>query len=515
MIPRKLVIKTVVATAMGSVSLFAQLTDSTPVIETNGSAMTKSEFEHLAAAEANYMKALSVPSAKRALGSDFGKAFALEVEARRMKIEQSDQFRIGGPKATYVLVICSLLCAIRYADWQVMAVVLQPMKLELDLSDAQVGLVGSSFFLGIILFTLPVAHLVDIWSRKKTIGIMAISWSAFTLATGFAGGLAALLFARFGVGAGEAGVAPGGTALVSASYPEEKRAQKLGIFNMFITVGIIIGVTGGGYLSAHHGGWRTPFYVFAIPGVILGVLAFFMQDYRLKSADGSDFVHDSLASSIKQLWKIHTLRGTYLGLGMYAVLQISVLTWFPALLMRAYGIREDLAGAVMGAVTVIGLAGPILGGLIADRWQKKNPNGRIRLAAVSISAAAAFQLMLLLAALDVTNKPLMVFCAIMLPFYSVFAGMALPAIAATTQDVVPVKLRGLSWGAAMLALYLLGGAWGPLLVGAISDRSGGGYQGLSLGLAVAALFGFVASGIWLRTARHVGEDIRKARAANG
>lgn len=428
-----------------------------------------------------------------------------------MKIQESDQFKIGGPRATYVLTVCSLLYAVRYADWQVMSVVLQPMKMDLGLTDVQVGLVSSAFFVGIILCTLPAAHMVDVWSRKKTIGLMAIVWSIFTLATGFVGGLASLLFARLGVGAGEAGFAPGGTALVSASYPEEKRSQKLGIFNMFITVGVIVGVMGGGYLSANFGGWRTPFYVFAIPGVILGILAFFMQDYRLKKADGSDFVHDSLLSNLKQLWKIPTLRWLYVGLGMYAILQISVGTWFPSLLMRAYDIKEDKAGLIMGVVTIIGLGGPILGGILADRWQKKRPGGRMRLAAVSISIASVFLLLVVLAAFDTSNKNLMIFCALMMPLHSIFVGMALPAVAATTQDVVPAKLKGLSWGAATLALYLLGGVWGPLLVGAISDAFGGGYKGLALGIALAGLFGFVASWMWFMTERHVESDMRKAK----
>ena len=109
MIPRKLII----ATAMGSVSLFAQLTDSTPVIETNGSSMTKSEFEQLAAAEANYIKALAVPSAKRALGSDFGKAFALEVEARRLKIEQSAAVQMKIRNFTQRLLAHELLLSLR------------------------------------------------------------------------------------------------------------------------------------------------------------------------------------------------------------------------------------------------------------------------------------------------------------------------------------------------------------------------------------------------------------------
>jgi MFS family permease len=430
-----------------------------------------------------------------------------------MNIRQTEDFTVGGRRAAYVLIICSLFRAISYADWQVMSVVMEPMKRDLRFSDAQAGLVGSAFFFGIIVFTLPVAQLVDVWSRKKMIGLMAIAWSGFTLATGFVGGLTSLVLMRLGVGVGEDGFGPGGTALVSASYPTNKQGQKLGIFNVFITVGVILGVVAGGYLSANHGGWRTPFLVFGIPGIVLGVLAFFMQDYRLVEADGSNVEHSSLLTNLKQLWKIHTLRWLYLGLGMYAVLQISIGTWLPSLLMRAYGIKEDKAGLVMGVVTIIGLSGPILGGILSDKWQRRYAGGRMRLAAISIAIASILVWLVLLAAFDLSNKTLMYFCAAMMPLHSVFVGMALPAVAATSQEVVPPQLKGLSWGAATMALYLLGGAWGPLLVGAVSDRFGGGYEGLSLGLAITGAFGLVAAWAWLRTAQHVDADARKFGAS--
>ena len=430
-----------------------------------------------------------------------------------MNTHSANAFEVGGRKAAYVLVICSLLRAVSYADWQVMSVVLQPMKVDLQLSDAQIGIVNSAFFIGVILFTLPVAHWVDVWSRKMMIGLMAIAWSVFTLGTGLAAGFTSLLLTRLGVGIGEAGFGPGGTALVSASYPESKRGQKLGIFNVFITVGVIVGVIAGGYLSANFGGWRTPFYVFGVPGVVLGVLAFFMQDYNLKKTDGTDVEHAPFLSNLKELLRIKTLRWLFVGLGMYAVLQISVGTWFPSLLMRAYNIKEDKAGLVMGIVTIIGLSGPILGGVLADRWQRRHPGGRMRLAAVSIAIASVFVFLVLLAALDVNNRPLMIFCAAMMPLHSISVGMALPAVAATSQDVVAPRLRGLSWGAATVALFLLGGAWGPLLVGGVSDHYDGGYRGLALGLAITGLFGIVASVLWWNAAKHVEADTARASEA--
>jgi hypothetical protein len=78
-----------------------------------------------------------------------------------MKIQESESFKIGGPRATYVLMICSLLYAAQYADFQVMAVVLQPMKIALGLSDGQVGLVVAAYVIGIIVAILPASHLID------------------------------------------------------------------------------------------------------------------------------------------------------------------------------------------------------------------------------------------------------------------------------------------------------------------------------------------------------------------
>jgi len=430
-----------------------------------------------------------------------------------MNNQESNQFKVGGPRATFVLIICSLLFAVNYMDRLVMSVVLQPMKIDLGLTDAQVGYINGAFFLGVAIFSMPVARIIDVWSRKKMIGLLAIIWSFFTFATGRAAGFASLLTMRLGVGIGEAGFAPGGTALISASYPPEKRGGKLGIFNTFITVGVIFGLILGGYLSANYGGWRTPFYVFAVPGIVLGIIAFFMQDYSLKKADGSAVVHDSLGSTLKQLFKIPTLRWLYAGFAMYILIQFGVMTWFPALLMRAFEIKEDKAGLIMAGVTIIGILGPILGGFLADKWGKKIGGGRMRLAGLSIAIAVFFLMLTLLFTIDLTNKNLMIFSMTMMPVYSIFIGMATPAISATSQDVVTDKMRGMSYGTAVLVSFLIGGTLGPAIVGKVSEITGGGYQGLAKGFLVVGLFALIGSWCWFMSSRHVASDTKKAQKA--
>jgi len=427
-----------------------------------------------------------------------------------MKDQRSSGFQVGGPKATYVMVICSMLFMVNYMDRQIMAAVLQPMKIDLGLTDFQAGLANTMFYLGVLIFVVPVSHWIDKWSRKKMIGLMAFCWSAFTLFTGFSGSFLQLLGARFGVGLGESGFGAGGTALISASYPPEQRAAKIGIFNTFITVGLLIGMVAGGYISVHFGGWRSAFYFFAIPGIILGVLAFFMQDYKI-TKNATAPASPSFLQNVKDLFANRSLRLIYLGYGFFAVVVFSYLTWLPSLLMRAYGINEAKAGLVAGALSILTLIGPILGGLFADKWQKVSSGGRMKLAAVGILASSVALWLAFTTVFDVINKHMMIFSFVMLCVYGIVSGMPNPAVMASTQDVVSTEQKGLASGAAYFCMMLFGGAFGPAMVGKLSDLFGGGYKGLTYALYVASLFGVIAAIIWWRAAKRVGADMERAK----
>ena len=428
-----------------------------------------------------------------------------------MKIDQTGKFQVGGLKATYVLTICSLLYAFNYADRYVMAVVLQPMKIELGLTDLQMGIINAAFNFGAVICLLPIAHFVDTWSRRKMIGLMAIGWSMFTLFTGMAGGYIQLILARLGVGMGESGFIAGGTALVSASYAPEKRARKLAIFSTFVTVGVLSAYIGGGYVSAKFG-WRVPFYFFGIPGVILGVLAFFMQDYSTAKADGSAVAHESVWKNLAYIFKIPSLVNIYIGALIFNLLLYAALTWIPALLMRAYGLKEDKAGMIMAVAATLPLIGYSVGGWWADKWHQKRSGGRMLVSAVCMAFVSISFLLMLSVTWDLFNKPLMIFSMIMFVVFGFTPSMVLPGYLATSQDVVKVSVKGLASGMAFL-FATVGGLLGTIAVGALSDAFGGGYKGLSYALYVAALFGIPAAFFFWKSAGHVEEDMKKAKVS--
>ena len=234
-----------------------------------------------------------------------------------------------------------------------MAIVLQPMKEALQLTDAQVGATQSIFLLGVGLLMIPGSIFVERWSRRKTLGVMAIIWSLATFATGLGTKFWHLMTARFAVGIGEAGYNPGGTAWLSLAFSKEVRGRVLGFFQSATQIGMALGLIVGGLLVTQTGDWRVPFYVFAIPGVILGILTFFLPDYETIREKGEGVVNRRFFSEIIGLFRIKTYTFNVIAQTFYALVTMTLIGWLPALLMRSYNIDAFQAGTINGLTGLI------------------------------------------------------------------------------------------------------------------------------------------------------------------
>ncbi len=421
--------------------------------------------------------------------------------AQDLNEAEPKQYKTGGWSAHYILIICTLLYMINYVDRQVFSAVLQPMKVELGLTDAQCGLAQTLFMLGMALFSFPISYLIDRWSRKKSIAIMAILWSGLTYLTGLATSFVGVLIPRSMVGVGEAGFTAGGTAMTSAAYSKQSRARTLGIFNIAIPLGAAIGTMVGGLISAKYG-WRTPFLIFAIPGIILGILALFMKDYKTAALPSAQGTKTGFGHSIISVLSIPTLRWYYIGFGILTFTGTSVLAWMPALVMRTMDVSEGQAGLIVGGMVLMAIIGAPLGGYLADLWQKKSKKGRIYLA----SAAAVLSAILLIAVVLIKFNVIGIILGML---YGIFNVMGNPALASVSQDVVPSAHKGLSFGIAVFCAYALGGAWGPYAVGGISDALGGGAAGLSTAMIISSAGAILGGLFLLLAARHYGPDMAK------
>jgi MFS family permease len=418
-------------------------------------------------------------------------------------LDKSKELKTGGWSSHYVLIVCTLLYAVNYMDRQVFSVVLQPMKIDLGLTDAQCGLASTVLILGMALFSFPIAHMVDRWSRKKSMSIMAILWSGFTFLTGLATNFIGVIIPRAFVGLGEAGFVPGGTAMVSASYSKENRGKALGVFHIAIPLGAAAGVMIGGVISAQYG-WRTPFLFFAIPGVILGIMALFMKDYKTAEPTGTETGIKGFYKALGDVIKIPTIRWFYPALGLSVFMSTSVLIWMPSLIMRLLNVNESYAGMLVGGIGLAAIIGAPLGGFLSDFWRKKDPRGRMYVPAVANLIGAVLIVIVILTNFSAIGIAIAV-------LYGIAVSMAVPGFAIVSQDIVPVAHKGLSMGLVVFAQYLFGGAWGPYVIGAVSDALGGGAQGLSLALMLSTIVGFAGGLCFIMASRTYPADAEKVK----
>jgi len=394
-------------------------------------------------------------------------------------------FTRGGKTAWMVLIVLTLLNLLNYMDRTVMSVAMESIKADLGFTDTQLGWLQSIFYLSVGLLTLPAGVLIDKWSRKKAVSIMAIAWSAATVATGLASRFGTLLLSRFGCGSGEAGFQPGGTSWVSVVFPKKNRAKANGILLMGGVLGSIAGMVLGGYLITKTGSWRPVFLIFGIPGIILGILTLFLPDVGARDDKGLQNILKDLAD----LFRVKSFTYIALSQGFYMVVAMTTMAWTVALMMRAYSLNEARAGMIQGLISIPVILMPIIGGIIADRMQARWRYGRPLFTGISsLMGVVTYAVIFTSAGL----VPFWSYCAILLVSSALFAA-PVALFQVINMDVIPLAKRGTA--AAMLALisFLVFSWWGSMLVGKVSDTLGGGVFGLKIALLCLCPIGLFSS----------------------
>lgn len=375
----------------------------------------------------------------------------------------------GRGQARYVFTLLFLLYLFDYMDRLVVTSLFPFIKADWGLSDAQCGMLVSAVYWSIVAFTFPVSILVDRWSRKKTIGLMAVVWSVATALCAFTRSFPQLFGARTLIGIGEAGYAPGGTAMISGLYPQEKRSMIMGIWNISIPLGSALGVAIGGIVATHWG-WRHAFGLVALPGFIVAVLFFFVKDYKtvdlVKTAeDGAGKMKMKAKDIFLEFIRNPTLVFTYLGFASVVFCTTSLLTWLPTYFHRVNNIPEDQAGIKAGAVLLLALVGAPAGGFLADRWFRKRINARLLLPAITSIMACVVLFSGLTFFEDGSQYAFILLVGMLVTMF-------IPAAAAVTQDVVHPGLRAMSYAICVIFQNLLGASLGPIFIGTLSDSYG-------------------------------------------
>jgi MFS family permease len=414
------------------------------------------------------------------------------------------EYKLSRGYQNYVFILLCLLYLFDYMDRMVVTSLFPFIKQDWGLTDAQCGLLVSAVYWAIILFTFPVSILIDRWSRRKTIGIMAVVWSVATALCALTRSFPQLFAARAVIGIGEAGYAPGGTAMIAGLYPQENRAQVMGIWNAFIPIGSALGIGLGGIVATRWG-WQHAFGLVAFPGLITAILFFFIKDYKTVDlvqtvkGDGHPTTRRkmNIRDMIRGFMGTPSLILTNFGFPCVTFVTVSLMTWLPTYFHRVEGFTEAEAGVKSGAVMLLALVGSPLGGFLCDRWLKRRANARPLFAALTTLISA----ILLFTALTFFHGGLR-YVGILLVGLTIIA--FLPAAAAITQDVVHPGLRAVSYALCVLIQNLLGSSTGPIVVGSISDA-----HGIETAMSVLPISLVLGAGLFFSASFFYVKDIEK------
>lgn len=368
-----------------------------------------------------------------------------------------------------VLFLLFLANMFNFFDRTIPAIIIEPLRMEWGLSDLQLGLAGTVFTIVYALAGIYLGHMADLGSRRKIMGWGLVVWSGFTALTGATWNFMSFLLVRMGVGVGEASYAPSANSLIGDLFPADKRATAMGIFMLGLPVGLLLAFFTVGAMVEYFDSWRAPFYIAAVPGFILAVFIYRIQEPKRGAAETAP-VHDkpatnAKAASIRFLIKIPTFRWLILAGLAFNFSSYASNTFMVPMLQRYFHLPLQSAAMATGVIVgVTGLIGLSMGGWLADVAHRKWSTGRLLFGAISMLIAAVATGY----ALSAGRIEVSLFVAV----FSVgwlFSYIFFPSAYTAMQDVIEPHMRGTAMAWFFACLYLFGGGMGPVAVGVLSD----------------------------------------------
>lgn len=384
--------------------------------------------------------------------------------------------------AWWGVALFTLGAVLSYTDRQILAILVDPIRASLHLTDTQLSLLqGAAFAVIYSLIGLPLGRIADLVPRRALLIFAIALWSAGTAACGLAHSFGALLGARLLVGVGEAALAPAAISLIGEYFPPDRRGMAMGVFLAGIVVGAgaAIGI-GGGLLQLAEGNflrmlpligtqapWRLVLLVAGVAGLVMCAAML-----TLYEPPGRSFSPEHLRARLlgfgetARAFRNHArvLVPLYGALAFWSIVDNAVLSWTPALLMRRFAWSPGEVGARLGAIAIVaGLVGTPAGGLICDRVTAR------------WGMRARFPLLVVVALGGILGIPVgllgMPAEALASACCWIFISSAMGTIAiATILDVLPQESRGFGTSTIAFNNIIVGLGLGPTLVAVVTDN---------------------------------------------
>lgn len=405
--------------------------------------------------------------------------------------------------AWYVVAVLIGTAIVSYTDRQVLSLLVDPLRLDLGITDMQVSLLLGTAFAVIYGFAgIPFGLLADRTSRRNLIFFGVIVWSAGTLACGYSHTFGQLFAARIVVGLGESVLSPAAISLISDYFPPSRRGAAVGCFLSGIAIGIGSSILiGGGVLHLVESGmlartpigalaaWRLVLLLIGVPGLAWAFLILTIREPARRATEAR--IHDEIAGPAGTRIATRLVIPIYLVVATASLVDNAVGAWSPTLLIRTFGRDPASVGLQLGLVLTIGFGGGVLlGGWLSDKvglrggWRYK----------LGVCLAASALIMPVAAAIDSEH-----FSVVMtaVPLYFALSGVVTACGFSSILDAVPNHRRGFAMAVSFFLNVALGAGVGPSSVALASVHIFGAAAGLGPAIAGVVATGYAIAAIAL------------------
>lgn len=387
----------------------------------------------------------------------------------------------GNRRLTFTLLVLLGINTMNFYDRQVLGAVAELIKKDWELTDAEVGALGTAFTLLYAAVGLPLGRWADVGRRTTILFLGVTVWSVMTSLSGLAWGFWSLFVFRLAVGIGEASCAPAANSLIGDLVPRERRARALSVFMLGLPLGLGLGSLVGGAMGQEWG-WRTALVAAGVPGLGLALLVLWVPEPRRGAAEShavgaavrepQGSAAESVAVGDAQrpgspwltLLKMPTMGWIILSGALHNFNMYALGTFLSPFLMRYHGLSATEAGLFSGIVYGFGGVGILVGGWACDRIVRRRVSGRLEIAALALlvfSGGTWLALQSAPGAVWALAAWLLPACLLSYIYYA--------AVYPTIQDIVEPARRGTAMALYFFAMYLLGASLGPVATGWASD----------------------------------------------
>ena len=404
---------------------------------------------------------------------------------------------VAAPKASnsyryFVVFMLSVAYTLNFLDRQIVSILAEPIRQDLNLTDTQLGMLGGiAFALFYTTFGIPIGWLADRVNRVWIISGACALWSLFTALCGTATNFLQLALFRMGVGVGEAGGSPPSYSLISDYFRPEERGTALALYSLGVPAGSMFGSALGGWIAAEYG-WRMAFFAMGLPGIVVALLLLLLvkEPKRggldvLVAGQESHATPPPIFTAIAGFFSNRTLVLTAVAAGLSAFVGYAFLTWTPPFLMRVRGMSLTQVALYYSLVIgITGMIGTFGAGWLADKLGAKDRRWFAWLPAIGFAITIPFWIGMLLAP---TWQIALAFAAGPALLNTCYLAPAL----AVVQNAVAPNRRVISGAVLLFILNIIGLGMGPVYVGRISDMAKPEYGDNSLTIGFAALIPIV------------------------